>query len=706
MSFRDLNIKSCYESGIDDIIEDFYVPVLSASMQYDRIAGFFSSSALAIASRGLHDFINHQGKMRIITSPILNSDDADIIEKIINSPNSMELEDLGVFVDNIEDEFESNHVKALGWMLYSGLLEMKLAVVQNENGKISSASELIGNGLFHQKVGVLTDRDGNQLSFSGSINESASAWVYNNEEFKVFKGWTDSCDYYLRDKQRFEEIWHGRRNNIKVYDLPDAIKNELIQYSRNFDIESISINHYRKKKQSLTKTNDISLFYYQEEALTKWKDNSYRLLFEMATGTGKTRTAIAGIARLKKSVNRTLTIISTPQNTLSAQWKIELDKFALGFDESAIIDGTIPQWQSVLSKILLNNAIGLADHVVIFTTHTTASSNKFISTIQSDLSRDTLAIFVGDEVHWLGARNNKKALLQLYKYRIGLSATPTRWFDDEGTLVLMEYFGNANYEFTIHDALTKTNPLTGKHFLVNYFYHISTVSLNEVETIEYKKVSMQLVRLQSRIKIDSETQEKYDRLLEKRASILKNADAKFEELEKILDRIEKKNELKNLIIFVSPEQIERVMKILFERNIIFHKLTEAEGTRKEKKYGGISEREFIIKAFKSSQYKALVAIKCLDEGIDIPSASTGILMASSTNPREYVQRIGRIIRQDEGKSFAYLYDICIDKIHGLDGEEIELERRIRKKESIRLTEIAENAINSADALKVIMNLKY
>ena len=239
MSFRDLNIKSCYESGIDDIIEDFYVPVLSASMQYDRIAGFFSSSALAIASRGLHDFINHQGKMRIITSPILNSDDADIIEKIINSPNSMELEDLGVFVDNIEDEFESNHVKALGWMLYSGLLEMKLAVVQNENGKISSASELIGNGLFHQKVGVLTDRDGNQLSFSGSINESASAWVYNNEEFKVFKGWTDSCDYYLRDKQRFEEIWHGRRNNIKVYDLPDAIKNELIQYSRNFDIESI-----------------------------------------------------------------------------------------------------------------------------------------------------------------------------------------------------------------------------------------------------------------------------------------------------------------------------------------------------------------------------------------------------------------------------------------------------------------------------------
>lgn len=706
MSFKDLNIKPCYESGIDDIIEDFYVPVLSESVQYDRIAGFFSSSALAIASRGLHDFIIHQGKMRIITSPILNSDDAAIIERITNAPDSIELEDLGVYVDNIEDEFESNHVKALGWMLYNGLLEMKMAIVKNENGEISPASELMGNGLFHQKVGVLTDGDGNKLSFSGSINESASAWVYNDEEFKVFKDWTDSSDYYLRDKKRFEEIWYGQRNNIKVFNLPDAIKNKLIQYSRNFDIESISINHYHKKKQLLAKNKDISLFYYQEDALAKWKNNSYRLLFEMATGTGKTRTAIAGIARVKKSVNKTLTIISTPQNTLSAQWKFELDKFNLGFDESAIIDGTIPQWQTVLSKILLNNAIGLADHVVIFTTHTTASSNKFISTIQSDLSQDTLAIFVGDEVHWLGARNNRKALLQLYKYRIGLSATPTRWFDDEGTQVLLDYFGNSNYEFTIHDALTKTNPLTGKHFLVNYFYHISSVPLNQDETLEYKKVSSQLLRLQSRIKTEADAQEKYDRLLERRANILKNADAKYEELERILDVIEKKNGLSNLIIFVSPEQLERVMKILFNRNIIFHKLTESEGTKKERKYGGISEREFIIKAFKSNQYKALVAIKCLDEGIDIPSASTGILMASSTNPREYVQRIGRIIRQDEGKTFANLYDICIDKIHGLEGEEIELERRVKKKEAIRLTEIAENAINSADALKVIMNLKY
>ncbi len=707
MSYKDLQIKSCYESGVDDIVEDFYVPVLNTSVQYDRIAGFFSSSALAIASRGLYGFIKNGGKMRLVTSPFLNSDDAAMIEKITKSPNSLELEDLGISIDRIEDDFVCNHVKALGWMLYNGLLEMRLAVVYNTNGSVCSASELNANGLFHQKVGILQDNEGSELSFSGSINESASAWVNNDEEFKVFKAWNDSSDYFQRDKKRFEEIWNGLRENIKIYDLPQAIKDKLIRYSKGFDIETISINQYRKRKQSSSKAvNSISLFYYQDEALKKWMNNSCRLLFEMATGTGKTRTAIAGILQIKNKTRKSVTIVSTPQNTLSKQWLNEFNSFNLGFSTCAIIDGTIPNWKNKLSKILLDNALGFADHVVIFTTHATSSSEKFVTTVQNDLSPDSKALFVGDEVHWLGAQNYRKALLPLYEFRIGLSATPTRWFDDSGTKLLVDYFGGDSFVFSIHDALTEINPITGKHFLVSYYYHVSSVSLNVYETEQYKKISAQLVKLQSIIKTDKEAQEKYQRLLEKRAKIIKNADAKYDELERILNVLETSNTLENLLIFVSPEQIERVMDILFRRNIVFHKLTESEGTKKDSKFGGLSEREFIIKAFKAKQYKALVAIKCLDEGIDIPSANTGILMASSTNPREYVQRIGRIIRQDEGKTFANLYDICINQIQGLDEDEMELERRIKKKEAIRLEEIAENAINSADALKVIMNLNY
>ena len=708
MSYKDIDIQACYESGTSDIVEDFYEPVLMASVSYDRIAGFFSSAALAIASRGLYGFIKNRGKMRLVTSPILSGEDAEIIRKVTESPEKLTDIDLGINLTNICNEFVDNHVKALGWMLREGLLEMRLAVITNNN-RPCTVEEINKSGLFHQKVGILRDVDGNELSFSGSINETASAWINNDEEFKVFKAWDDSREYYQKDQSRFEEIWNGQRQNLEVFDLPSAIKDKLIQRSSDFDIEKISIKQYRRSKANSFdfKNSPISLFYYQANALNKWKDNTYRLLFEMATGTGKTRTAVAGISRILATSKRVVVIISTPQNTLSKQWKEnEVEPLGVHFDRSEIIDGTVKDWKSKLSSILLDNATGFADHCVIYTTHSTASSEKFTSTMLRDLSKDSITLFVGDEVHWLGARKLRRALLSRYNFRIGLSATPSRWFDDEGSQYLVDYFGGKNFVFSIHDALTEINPITGKHFLVNYYYHISKVGLNAEETAEYKNITQQMLRLASKIEADPEAEERYERLLEQRANIIKNADEKYNILDKLLDELNAKGRIENLIIFVSPQQINNVMETLVQKKIIFHKLTESEGTRREKKYEGLSEREFIIKRFKSGDYQVLVAIKCLDEGIDIPSADTGILMASSTNPREYVQRIGRIVRQGANKTFAHLYDMCVGKVDTLDDDEQKLENKIKQKEIIRLTEIANNAINVTDATEIIMSLNY
>ena len=708
MSYKDIDIQACYESGTSDIVEDFYEPVLMASVSYDRIAGFFSSAALAIASRGLYGFIKNRGKMRLVTSPILSGEDAEIIRKVTESPEKLTDIDLGINLTNICNEFVDNHVKALGWMLREGLLEMRLAVITNNN-RPCTVEEINKSGLFHQKVGILRDVDGNELSFSGSINETASAWINNDEEFKVFKAWDDSREYYQKDQSRFEEIWNGQRQNLEVFDLPSAIKDKLIQRSSDFDIEKISIKQYRRSKANLFdfKNSPISLFYYQANALNKWKDNTYRLLFEMATGTGKTRTAVAGISRILATSKRVVVIISTPQNTLSKQWKEnEVEPLGVHFDRSEIIDGTVKDWKSKLSSILLDNATGFADHCVIYTTHSTASSEKFTSTMLRDLSKDSITLFVGDEVHWLGARKLRRALLSRYNFRIGLSATPSRWFDDEGSQYLVDYFGGKNFVFSIHDALTEINPITGKHFLVNYYYHISKVGLNAEETAEYKNITQQMLRLASKIEADPEAEERYERLLEQRANIIKNADEKYNILDKLLDELNAKGRIENLIIFVSPQQINNVMETLVQKKIIFHKLTESEGTRREKKYDGLSEREFIIKRFKSGDYQVLVGVKCLDEGIDIPSADTGILMASSTNPREYVQCIGRIVRQGANKTFAHLYDMCVGKVDTLDDDEQKLENKIKQKEIIRLTEIANNAINVTDATEIIMSLNY
>jgi superfamily II DNA or RNA helicase len=689
-------------------VESFYEPVLMSSVAYDRIAGFFSSSALAVASRGLYGFIQNQGRMRLITSPILSGEDDEVIRKVVECPDQLTEADLQVNLSDICNEFVDNHVKALGWMLRAGLLEMRLAVVTNASGMPCNEEEVMNSGLFHQKVGILRDVEGNELSFSGSINETASAWVNNDEVFKVFKAWEGSREYYCKDQSRFQEIWNGQRKNVKVFDLPSAIKERLILHSKNFDAEAISIKRYRKMKVNMFdfKDSPISLFYYQADALNRWKDNAYRLLFEMATGTGKTRTAIAGIARILAITKRVVVVVSTPQNTLSKQWKEEMEHLGVKWHRSEVIDGTVRGWSDHLSRMLLDNSTGFADHCVIFTTHNTASSDKFTTILQRDLHKETVAVLVGDEVHWLGASQLRRALLPRYNLRIGLSATPTRWFDEEGSRYLKDYFGGDHFVFSIHDALTETNPLTGKHFLVHYFYYINKVALNEEETLQYKHLTRQLVKLSHQANRDAEAALRVERLMEQRANIVKNAEEKYSAFERILLELRQKGELRNLLVFVSPQQIQTVMGILVRQGIIFHKLTEAEGTKAESRYGGVSEREYIIQKFKSGDYQALVAIKCLDEGIDIPSADVGILMASSTNPREYVQRIGRIIRQDSGKRFAHLYDLCVSTLDGLDDEEATLERKIKKKEVTRLREIAENAINAAETLEIITSLNY
>ena len=707
MSFRDLDIKSNYESGIGDIVQDFYEPVLADSVLYDRIAGFFTSTSLAVAARGMAKFIQNGGIMRLVTSPILSSEDIAIMQKVIDNANDITASELGLDLTNLEDTLISDHVKALGWLLSQGRIEIKLAIVVDDKGLPITKENLISHGLFHQKVGILTDKEENHLSFSGSINETASAWTRNDEEFKVFKEWKESCEYYKKDREKFDEIWSGNKDNVCVIPLPKAIREELISYSKDFDVDTISARKYlsRKKKESSFELDGISLFFYQKEALAKWRNAGYSMLFEMATGTGKTRTAVAGMNYLMHQHERIITIISCPQNTLAKQWKSEVEKLNIYSDETDVIDGTHTNWRNALKTICLQNSAGFADKCIIYTTHDTASSPDFTKAILDCVGKRTKLLFIGDEVHWLGARKLRCALLDRYNFRIGLSATPSRWFDDSGTRLIGNYFGNEHFEFTLKDALSEINPLTGKHFLVDYFYHIHRITLTEEESDRYAILTERISKLYRVKDTDDDAAELYERLIEQRANIVKNAENKYPILSSILDNLSKQGELEDLIIFVSPQQKETVIDILNEKGIIFHQLTQEEGTKPKAQYNGLTERQHIIQKFVEKKYKVLVAIKCLDEGIDIPTATRGILMASSTNPREYVQRIGRIIRQEHTKKYAYLYDICVESSSNIFDDGIrEIDQKIRRKELARLTEIAEYAINSADALKNIFAL--
>lgn len=699
MLLRDIIIKSSYESGVDDLVGTFYIPALECAITYDRIAGFFSSSSLSIAAQGVAALIVNGGKMRLLASPRLSKEDVEIINKATATSEEFFKNKLLNNVEVIGNEFEKDHLQALGWMVANKYLEIKLVLPIDEDGKIAE-----GNELFHQKIGVISDENGDYISFSGSLNESASGWIKNIEEFKVFKEWiSGQKDFFESDKRKFDQFWYGKRDYVKVIDLPTAVEDKLITYSDDFSKETFIAKYYTKitPKRKKSIDDNLSLFQYQKKAVDMWIDNGCSMLFEMATGTGKTRTALACVNYLMKRENKLMVVISCPEGTLARQWENnEVKPAGFEFGQSIIVDGTNRKWRNELPTAINKISIGFINSLVIYTTHASSASSDFTMMIKK-CPKSVSICFVGDEAHGLGALKNKQALLDRYNYRVGLSATPERWFDDTGTMVLRKFFGDKSFEFSIKDALTTINPITKKTFLVNYHYHPIFVQLSDEELKEYIRLSDRIRKMTKLSKEDEEYQKRMEKLLFERANIQKHAENKLPKLRELLDGLADNAE--RLLVFVSSEQLLDVMQILKEMHIPAHRFTQAEGTKKCAKYEGLSEREYLVKHFKKGTYKALVAISCLDEGIDIPNADKAILLANSTNPREYIQRIGRVIRQAEGKRNAHIYDFIISprSAEFIPEELKEFEKNIFEKELLRVSEMAGNAINNAEVQQII-----
>jgi superfamily II DNA or RNA helicase len=667
MGLRELKLSPSYETteSKSQLLDDFYIPVLENACKYYRIAGFFSSSALSVAAKGIEGLVNNGGKMYLLISPEISEEDYKIIkEHGLNADSS-------VFSELSFEITQDENLKALAWLLDNRKLEIKIVV-----GKKSR------NSLFHQKIGIIFDNAGDMISFSGSINETAQAWISNIEEFKVFCSWEPGqLDYLQSDLTKFLAYWKDQRPDIAdVYDIPESIKAQIVKVKPR-DIWDLNImRRYRKDKK--ISENKLSLFPHQERAVYAWKTNGYSLLMEMATGTGKTRTAIGCLLDKLNDSETLLTIVATPQNTLSRQWREDLIRLNITLDREGIIDGSNSKWKKDLELILLDLSDKKIKAAIIFTTHDTASSERFVNIIRKN-KYNTKILFIGDEVHATGAAKQRNALLPEYDYRIGLSATPERMFDEGGTSFIREYFGNKSFEFTIADALKTINPLTGKPFLNTFSYHPIFVRLTESESKKYGKISQLIAILKAK---DNYDPDELQRLYDRRAEIGKNAENKFEALANLLDSMLPET-IQDTILFVSDKQIQRGFDILSSRKIKRAKITESESASKVVNDEGDTERQEIIAQFVRRQLQVLVGIKCLDEGIDIPNARVAILMASSTNPREFVQRVGRVIRQAPDKQPSEIYDFIAVPYEGDAGT------GLLEKEARRAAHIAANAIN-------------
>lgn len=666
MGLKDLQLENMYETTASDtyLLDEFYLPTLEKTKKYYRIAGYFNSSALIVAAKGIEALIHNDGKMYLLVSPELTKEDYQIIKQYNSLP-----EECKIFSDLELKGMIDDNLKALAWMLANDRLEIKIVIGNNSVER-----------LFHQKIGIMMDDSNDMISFSGSINETARGWLHNIEEFKVFRSWISGQDEYLfADLKKFLSYWKNQRQDIaQVYDIPKAIKEQIISIKPK-DIYDLHImRKYRNEKE--VENNSISLFPHQQQAVDLWIKNRYSLLMEMATGTGKTRTAIGCVSeKLKDKNENLLVIIATPQNTLSLQWAREISNLGVKIEKSRVIDGTNTKWKKELEFLLLDLAENSIKNAIIYTTHATACTSNFLKIIEKN-KFDSKILFICDEVHAAGSKEQQKALHKLYDYRIGLSATPNRMFDENGSALIKHYFGELSYEFTIEDALNSINPLTGKAFLNSYCYYPIFVEMNDEEKQKYKDITRKIQIMKNQKEYDEED---LQRLYDKRANIIKNAENKYVCFDELLEKMEPEK-INDTLVFTSPQQLEKCFKTITSKGIKVAKITEKESASKIVNNIGETERQNYISFFIKRELQILVGIKCLDEGIDIPTAHTAILMSSSINPREYVQRIGRVIRQAEGKPVSSIYDIIVVNLDNSS---------VIEKEAVRAHYIARNALN-------------
>lgn len=680
MSFKDLNLKSSYNSAKNNLVDEFYIPVLIESVNYDRVTGFFNSSSLALAAVGLKNFINNGGKMRLLCGTQLSPEDLD---SIINASDiSKKISDNFLKdIDNVNDEIELNHLKLLAWMVDNDILEIKIGVVKNENGYIG--------GILHEKTGILLDKDENILVFSGSNNETEFGWsshgLGNIEKFKVFSSWEDS-KFMEDESENFEVTWKNFNPYLEVMDVPKAAKEGLIKLAPHNLDEVMKLN--LNPKQDVLIEDTRKLRHYQEEAITNWQNNGNCGVFEMATGTGKTFTALNCISRCLEENHDLVTVIVCPYAHLVDQWYEDAKLFDIKTFKLYSSDNS--NWKIDLSSLVSRLKRGYVKNALIFTTINGFSSDFFRDQIVKIHNKSLLVV---DEMHHVVSGTFRLGLLDNYDYRLGLSATPHVYNNEEGTEYVLNYFKQIVFEFGIDDALTEVKE-NYETYLAPYDYFPKKIELNNDEFSEFLRLSEKIAYLISDDKT-FENNEALQRLLIARKRILNNAEAKLDCLRKILRSYEN---LDHLIVFCSPQQKKKVLDILKEEGVSpRHQFTHEEGTRKKKEFDGMSEREFLVDRFDKGLYKALVAIKCLDEGVDVPSADKVIIMSSSNNPREYIQRRGRVLRRYEGKEKAEIYDMAIIQKDD-NGKFVE---GIVKYETIRLLDFINSANNSGDCVKLL-----
>jgi superfamily II DNA or RNA helicase len=694
MTLKNMNVRAVYGGNErNQALREFLIPALQNAIYYDRVSGYFSSTSIGLAAKGLSGLVSNGGKMRLVTSHILTQRDFEALSSGLSDlPDLTEatLKDFSSALEanqSLEDKMKSDYVAAMCWLIGEGKLEIRIVVPDKGGANGLTKADL---EKFHPKFGIITDAEDNQFVFSGSVNETQLGWAGNIENLSIYKSWSpDLHEYCLSYSKDFEDYWNGANlNGWRTVSLPEAIKVGLVQMAPKGDFPDIT-DWEDIDQEVVTKTR--SPRQYQLEAVEEWVKAGRVGILEMATGTGKTFTSNLCVESALEE-GKLLTVVVAPYQHISDQWVEELGKF------DPIQIGATGSWRSELQSIELNCKLGLIDNLVIVVVKNTAASQDFIDATNSLGKFFENYLLVGDEVHWLGAPSLQKALNPEANFRLGLSATPDRHFDDEGTNALRDYFGAESvYTFDLKSALEWKNEDGSVGVLAPYYYFPVFVELTPEEDEKYSKMTRMLGIIQAKkVKTQKDYQD-IESLRIRRADIAKSAEQKLPALEKLL--IELGSNLQQCLIYCATfNQMEAAMAIARKTGIdTSSRITGLEAASKSEYFKGRSQREHILSSFAAGRHGVLFAIDCLDEGVDVPSAETGIILASSGNPKEFIQRRGRLMRRspETGKESAKIYDMVVLQAKSNTPE------NLRRIELQRVREFAELAINRDEIYTVI-----
>jgi superfamily II DNA or RNA helicase len=666
---RSLSLKGVYKSDEDDILSDFYVPALSSATRYDRAVGFFSASTISQAAQALSAFIVGGGRMRLIVGSFTDASD---IEAITEGLRLREIsETLGAqFLDEMgqaDDELFQHRLQALSWLAAHGRLDVKVA--------------LRAKGLYHDKVGVITDADGDAVVFSGSANESAAALLptRNYESINVFPAWRpELAEYHEPHRASFERLWTNRSRDTAVIDLPTAVQEKLLQVGRSMDappdpareaaiwakIREASDQATRRRRGSgptVPETiggMDFEIRDHQRAALTAWqKVGDFVGIFDLATGAGKTITAVYAAVQMAKTIPGLTLVISVPYQNLADQWCEILELFNIHPLQAYISKAN---WLDELNRRILDVQTGLSRFEAVVVVNRTLKSPEFQAAMARIPSNQFL--WVGDECHHHSSESFVGKLPDNARYRIGLSATPEHYIDESRNDRLKAFYGDVVATYTLAQAIEDK-------VLTPYNYYPRMVELTSDEAEGFIELSDEIARAYAREgggEKGSETSQLLSALLMKRARLVGAAANKLPALAATLagrrpeshslfycgdGRVFDADEDDDHDELAQPQrQIEVVSERLDDLGWKISRFTSRESRR---------EREAILRNFRVGLIDAMVAIKCLDEGIDVPACGTAYILASSRDPRQFIQRRGRILRRSPGKTIANIYDFVV-----------------------------------------------